>query len=268
MKTHCATLTQKLSQKSYRLIFFFLTISAVLLSPYPVSADTTITKLDIVVTDPFGWLGSGFFGPRYTYDGYGNLIENTDFGIKNPDLGSRVTCFNQPFNQLWHAGEDLYWNDRSISTDGFAVFSIAAGTVMYAPTNINYPGSVVIIRHSTSTGYMYSVYAHINPASVAVTQGQNVTSGTYLGSVMYQEYSGDFPQYHQDLNDSHLHFEIRNFYDSSNIYSSYPSCNITGNIAGKGYTYPQIPDQFPNSSSHYSHQANIFLNTSIIRFCR
>jgi len=139
-----------------------------------------------------------------------------------------------------------------VSTSGFALLADADGYVRYAPTNINYPGSVIIIEHQVPpiSGRIYSVYAHIEPSTVNVTEGQWVDRGHYLGNVMYQDYTGAYPAYHND-DDSHLHFEIRNFYDASQIYSSYPSCDIYGNTAGKGYNYPQSPDLFPSTSSHY-----------------
>jgi hypothetical protein len=65
---------------------------------------------------------------------------------------------------------------------------------------------------------------------------------------MQQYFDGRYTDYHDD---SHLHFEMRYFYDASNIYVNYPNCN--GYLPGRGYTYPQHPDDFPPSQSeHYT----------------
>lgn len=231
------------------LVLIFLSCTFTIVSAQPL--------IELVVYDPFGYIGYSPFQPRYTYDNNGQLIENTDYGIKNLDLGSVTTCFQQPWNNIWHAGEDLYWVNRAYSTQGVAVYSIAPGYVRYAPRNINYPGSVIIIEHYSSVyGSYYSVYAHLIPESVSVNVGDPVDRHTFLGQILYQAYTGVYPEYHQSpavADDSHLHFEIRNFYDGSNIYSSYPGCNLNGNVAGKGYTYPQLLGQFPSSTIHYFH---------------
>jgi len=160
------------------MFFPFLIVGLFIKKPSNVFAQSTlgvlrskslnITSIDVVFYDPFGYLGVSQYQPRITYDNYGNLIENTDYGVKNPDLGTGITCFDQPFDQLRHAGEDLYYKDRNISTAGSAVTAVAPGFVLYSPTDIWYPGSVIIIQHSTSYGYVYSVYAHIDSSTVQV----------------------------------------------------------------------------------------------------
>lgn len=75
--------------------------------------------------------------------------------------------------------------------------------------------------------------------------------GQTIGTVLYQPYDGNYPDYHGS-DDSHLHFEIRNFASAANIYYDHPNCNI-GDAAGRGYTYPGYPpDTYPNSSQHYT----------------
>lgn len=65
---------------------------------------------------------------------------------------------------------------------------------------------------------------------------------------MQQFFDGRYTDFHDD---SHLHFEMRYFYDASNIYVNYPNCN--GYLPGRGYTHPQHPDDFPPSqSNHYT----------------
>jgi hypothetical protein len=104
----------------YNIVLFMVIISLVSLVVYPPSKVTAksiyrtdihfdyLTPLDLVTSDPFGFIGYTYFYPRFTYGINGNLIENTDYGIKNPDLGTVSTCFNQPWNNIYHSGEDLY----------------------------------------------------------------------------------------------------------------------------------------------------------------
>jgi len=48
-----------------------------------------------------------------------------------------------------------------------------------------------------------------------------------------------------------LHWEIRYFADGNNIYPNYPACN--GALApGRGYTYPEHPDNFPSPTTGYA----------------
>lgn len=50
---------------------------------------------------------------------------------------------------------------------------------------------------------------------------------------------------------SHLHWEIRYFADGNNIYPNYPNCN-GASAPGRGYTYPEHPDNFPSSTAGYT----------------
>lgn len=207
----------------------------------------------LIFANPFGEFGEGRYGPRIQTNG-GTTIENTSFDVKNPDLGTANTCFNQPFNQIWHAGVDYY--DRTIppvqggTIPNVQVKAVANGIVRFSQF-VNYPGNVVIIEHNTGDGRgVYSVYSHLNtgstPANVYV--GASITRGTVVGTVMPQSYTGAYPAFHT-TDDSHLHFEIRTFYDGANIYPSYPNCNKF--VPGVGYTYPTHPTVFPNTVSYY-----------------
>jgi len=198
---------------------------------------------------PLGYRDGLKYGPRITYDNGGILIENTDYGVKNPDLQGN-TCFGVDFSQLFHAGEDWYREDGN-STQGAEVTAVADGKVLFADPTFEYPGRVVIIEHTLSSGQkVYSMYGHIDRNSLSVSAGQIVSRGERLGTVMYQPCTGRYPEYHPSGDDSHLHFEIRYFYDGSNIYDDYPACN--GIIPGRGYTYPEHPDDFPSPSAGYT----------------
>ncbi len=202
-------------------------------------------------------LPAGFSPPLGLHDGHpyathhvedgGQVIEDTNYGTQNPDMQGE-TCFGVGWEKLYHAGQDLYRTDGS--TAGAEVTAVAGGTVTYANPTLNYPGLVVIVQHTLPSGEtLYSVYAHIDDNSLAVGAGQQVAAGQRLGAVMYQAYSGRFPERHPDHDDSHLHFELRRFADARDIYPDHPACN--GLVAGRGYTYPQKPDDFPAPGAGY-----------------
>ncbi len=213
-------------------------------------------SIDRIFCDPFGYVGRSKYRSRLVRDIYGNIIENTDYDVNNPDLADPTSCFGVPWNQLWHAGEDLY-DSTGASTQDVWVKADADGFVLYAPLDIWYPGLVVIIEHSLPSGnpsnYVYSVYSHLQVESLQVYYGQRVTRGQLIGQVLYQE---DVP----GIDDSHLHFEIRTFLDGRNIYPPTTTCNYPDNVPGVGYTYPQHPDDFPNSTQYYIHPSVFISN--------
>jgi murein DD-endopeptidase MepM/ murein hydrolase activator NlpD len=94
------------------------------------------------------------------------------------------------------------------------------------------------------------MYAHLDDSSLEVQAGQVVSRGQRLGAVLYQDYTGRYPELHPSGDDSHLHYELRDFYNGRNIYSAYPGCN--GLIPGRGYTYPENPDDFPSPNTSYT----------------
>jgi murein DD-endopeptidase MepM/ murein hydrolase activator NlpD len=254
-------------------LFVFLWRPAEASSPRTLSqsADSGSTFYhDLVFGDPFGTLvPHSVYRPRITHDSSGNVIEDTSYGVRNPDMGGG-TCFGVDWSQIFHAGEDLYAGqaDSSASTQNAEVRAVADGMVVFAPTAFNYPGFVVIIEHALNSGEkIYSVYAHLK-GPLNVKNGQHVARGDVLGRVMYQPYTGNYPKYHPSGDDSHLHFEIRQFYSGAAIYP-YPSsyCNNSANIPGVGYTYPVDPGNFPEPGKHYldpfmfilSHQGHVFL---------
>ena len=234
----------------------FLPLLGELLLLAPPATEAQSPPAALLFSPPLGYRDGTRYGPRITYsDGSLNLlIENTDYGILNPDLQGN-TCFGRDWSQIYHAGEDWYRSDGS-STFGAEVTSVADGKVLFA-NPINYPGRVVIIQHLLPSGQnVYSMYGHIG--NLAVSSGQIVTRGQRLGTVIYQPYTGRYPEYHPSGDDSHLHFEIRYFYDGSNIYTDYPACN--GIIPGRGYTYPDHPDNFPAPGAGYTDPTTFLQN--------
>jgi hypothetical protein len=199
------------------------------------------------VSPPLGYSDGQHYAPRVERNAAGALLEDTSYGVQNPDLAGS-TCFGQPWEILYHAGQDLYRADGS-STAGAEVTAVAGGRVAYANPNLNYPGLVVIIEHDGGGNKLYSVYAHLDDNSLVVEEGQEVRRGDKLGEVMFQAYTGRNPELHPSGNDSHLHFELRAFYSGRNIYADAPACN--GLVAGRGYTYPEQPGDFPRPGQGY-----------------
>jgi murein DD-endopeptidase MepM/ murein hydrolase activator NlpD len=188
---------------------------------------------------PLGFRDGLSYEPRITHNSEGQLIENTDYGVKNPDLQGN-TCFGVSFDQIYHAGEDWYRADGS-NTARAEVTAVANGQVAFADPTMNYPGLVVIIEHTLTSGRkVYSVYAHLDDSSLEVEAGQN--------------YTGRYPEYHPSGDDSHLHYELRDFYNGRTIYPAFPHCG--GLIPGRGYTYPETPNDFPTPEASYTDPAS------------
>lgn len=192
------------------------------------------------------------YAPRVT-KANGAVIEDTGYDVQNPDLKGG-TCFGVAWEKLWHAGQDLYREDGK-STAGAEVTAIADGKVAYANPDLNYPGLVVILEHQVDGETLYSVYAHLDDNSLEVSAGETVTQGQKLGTVLKQRYTGRFPEYHPSGDDSHLHFEVRRFLSARDIYGDARACN--GLVAGRGYTYPEHPGDFPRPGDGWVDPATV-----------
>jgi hypothetical protein len=57
-----------------------------------------------IFSPPLGFRNGIRYSPRFTHDNSGNLIENTDYGIQNPDLNLFSACFGTAWSNLYHAG--------------------------------------------------------------------------------------------------------------------------------------------------------------------
>ena len=152
-----------------------------------------------------------------------NPTRKIGYNIQNEDLGGWKECFQADWSKLWHAGEDWF------APAGTQVKAVANGVVKYVhPIHLDYPGSVVIIEHTIYDGTkIYSMYGHLSEPPPVVVDDE-VKKGDTIGNILYQP------------NNTHLHWEIRNFLDGSFI------CN-NGSIPAPGYTYPNRPDSFPNN---------------------
>ncbi|RIK39073.1 MAG: hypothetical protein DCC55_19130 [Chloroflexi bacterium] len=181
-------------------------------------------------------------------------MEWLGYGIRNLDQWG-VKCYGVDWSRAIHTGEDWYRLDGA-STAGAPVYAVANGVVAKHNPGISYPGNVVIIRHRLPDGRdIYSMYGHVT--NVKVVEGQAVTIGQQIASVIYQGYTGRTPSQHPGY-DAHLHFEMRWFLDGTNIYVpgtnaynyNYPSCTYA--YPGRGYTYVIHPDDYPYPGRGYT----------------
>ena len=224
-------------------------------APQPVS--TVQPQTSDVFAPPLGTADHRAYAPHIRYDGSGNLIEDTRYGVKNPDLYRPYTCFGPSWDHIYHAGVDLYRTDGQ-SAYGAQVTAVADGVVEEFNPAWNYPGEGVVVKHWLTSGQpIYSVYMHVE--NVAVVTGQNVSRGQVIGTVLYQPYTGQYPGYHTGEDDSHLHFEMRFFADARQAYAQTGlyGCDL-GDKPGRGYTYPAVPDNFPTYDFGYRDPLKLF----------
>ncbi len=166
--------------------------------PVNVAAQTVATQFDYPVPDP----------------------SMTDWGL----LQAFNNFFDNPRYNSYHAGEDWYQRGQDNPTAGESVFAAADGVVKYA-SFANYPGEVVIVEHRLADGAIwFSMYGHLG--SRAVNQGDTVMLGQVIGTIY------DWP------NNSHLHFEMRNFFIKDFING--PSAALSRHT-----NYPPGPGYWP-----------------------
>jgi murein DD-endopeptidase MepM/ murein hydrolase activator NlpD len=199
--------------------------------PSPIPADTFDFPLDPTR-----------FGP-YVHGVTGPLNVDTRFGVQNPGLGSAGKCFidrngdRVPFDKLYHAGEDWFALDaRGQVSPGLAagapVVAVAHGVVSWMqPTGGD--GDIVVIEHLLRDGArVWSAYWHLD--RVAVARGQIVRRGDLVGRVLDRGPN------------SHLHWEIRDWADGSNLYppdsaGGRGTCN--DRVPALGYTWDDSPSR-------------------------
>jgi hypothetical protein len=164
---------------------------------------------------------------------------------RHPEFNRKSACYGEPSTLLWHAGED--WG-ASINTP---INAVGAGIVRYSSklrngaledpsTTKTYPGGVVIIEHTLpDRSSIWSMYGHLDPAKITVSKGDQVTIGNLkiADGLIKQTYNGN--------DNTHLHWEMRYFFDGSGINSKDSKyMNSCSGIPGPGYTYPGRPDKF------------------------
>ncbi|MBX3012401.1 MAG: M23 family metallopeptidase [Caldilineaceae bacterium] len=184
--------------------------------------------IPLLYSPPLSYMSSGgSYGP-YPF---------TKFGVQNPDLPNRDTCFSDAngvsikWPDLFHAGTDWFaLSGKSAASE--PVTAIADGFIEWvSDSNANYPGSTIIIRHvDPELGTLYSVYMHlIYPSKVQI--GDVVNRGAQIGEVITQTITlidGSV------LDNSHLHWEARTFADATQQTWFPQACD--GSVAGEGYT--------------------------------
>lgn len=225
-------------------------VLAVERQPKPV-AQAAPAPAAVAVADRFDWPLRSGQGVNYGVP-IGRIVADTrmewlGYGIRNLDQWG-VKCYGVDWSRMIHTGEDWYRLDGAL-TAGAPVYAVANGVVVKHNPGISYPGNVVMIRHRLPDGRdIYSMYGHVN--NVRVVEGQTVTIGQQIATVIFQNYTGRTPNEHPGY-DAHMHFEMRWFLDGTNIYVpgtnaynyNYPSCTYA--YPGRGYTYIIHPDQYP-----------------------
>ncbi len=180
-------------------------------------------------------------------------MEWLGYAIRNLDQW-RIKCYGVDWSRMLHTGEDWYRLDGA-NTAGAPVYAVADGVVAKHNPGISYPGNVVMIRHRLPDGRnIYSMYGHVT--NVKVVEGQMVSRGQQIATVLSQGYTGRTASQHPSY-DSHLHFEMRWFLDGTNIYVpgtnaygyNYPGCTYA--YPGRGYTYRIHPDDYPYPAAGY-----------------
>jgi murein DD-endopeptidase MepM/ murein hydrolase activator NlpD len=138
--------------------------------------------------------------------------------------------YNQVFSNTYHAGEDWCTGSNGVCDGESAeepVYAIGAGIVKYAADS-NYPGGVIIIEHTLpDEETWYSIYSHVN---VNVSVDQAVSRGEEIATIYDQ------------AGNSHLHFEIRNFYIRNEVNGEDAACG------SRHSNYPPGPGYWPMCS--------------------
>lgn len=227
------------------------------LQPKPQAAQSVAPPATLAVADRFTWPLQSAQGVNYGIpEGLvvaGTHVEHLGYAIRNLDQWG-VKCYGVDWSRMLHTGEDWYRLDGA-STAGAPVYAVADGVVAKHNPGISYPGNVVMIRHLLADGRdLYSMYGHIT--NVRVVEGQTVTMGQQIATVLNQGYTGRTPNQHSGV-DAHLHFEMRWFLDGTNIYVpgtnaynyNYPGCTYA--YPGRGYTYIIHPDNYPYPGKGY-----------------
>lgn len=188
-------------------------------------------------TDGFDYpMDPSRYGP-YVRGVTGLFNVDTRFDVQNPGVGHAGKCFRDqddeqvPFSQLYHAGVDWFGLSPDGSVDGQAaagdnVYAVANGVVYFAQDG-GQQGHILVIEHWLPDGSkIWSAYWHMSHLRVGI--GQSVSRGQAIGVV------------HNQGGNSHLHWEMRNFADGSNLFAldsagGRGTCN--GKVAGVGYTW-------------------------------
>lgn len=172
-----------------------------------------------------------------------NVRLKLGYGVQNSSLVGLNGCYWNAqtkkyvlFSKLWHAGEDWFAYTSAATT---SIYAVANGIVKYvSPLSYSYPGGVIIIQHTLPDNTLvYSMYGHLNPNKMIVKVNQTVTKGQVIAT-------GLVPQKSEGGDNTHLHWEIRYFFDGSGITKGPGYTNSCSAQPGPGYTWPGKPDNF------------------------
>jgi murein DD-endopeptidase MepM/ murein hydrolase activator NlpD len=133
------------------------------------------------------------------------------------------------FPGWWHTGENWYRADGEDSA-GIPIYAAANGEVVFA--DFDYPGRVVIIQHGPD---LFSQYGHLD-YELAVARGDQVVRGEQLGTILLRT---------DGQARSHLHFEIRTFYTTTEVNGSAPRYAVNCGVEcppGPGYWPMDAPE--------------------------
>jgi murein DD-endopeptidase MepM/ murein hydrolase activator NlpD len=196
---------------------------------------TLLNVINSMTFDTADWSGYSLQQPTSHMAGKLQALTGFDYPVGPPDgsgwaLSQGYGVCDQVYPGSCHAGED--WSKTQGATAGQNVYAIAEGYVKYVNTGTfvypsGYPGAVVIVEHHLPNGEIwYSMYGHLGHA--AVSTGQSVSRGQSLGPILYWPANG--------FDNSHLHFEIRNFYTRDEVNGSVSACSRHRNHPpGPGY---------------------------------
>ncbi|MGH3937348.1 MAG: M23 family metallopeptidase [Pseudonocardiaceae bacterium] len=151
----------------------------------------------------------------------------------HPSLRETSKCYGINFRELWYAGEDWF------TSSGTPIRAVADGKVVcVSPADYKYPGSVIIIEHQLAGGgKIWSMYGHIQKNLITVSVETVVQKGQTISNGLHR-------QTYRGVNNTHLHWEMRNFYDGSGINKAPHYSKSCSGVPGPGYTYPAHPDNF------------------------
>lgn len=199
--------------------------------PEPIIVESTATAIPTLQPQPSPTEPSVasptpliYASPLFRYPiGIAGAVPGDGFFIRH-GFAVENTWYNPGY---WHTGEDWYLIEGD--TAGAEVYAIAGGEVVYVGGN--YPGRVVIIRH---TDALFSMYGHLDP-QLNVQQAQQVKRGQVLGTVLRRG----------DETPNHLHFEIRSFLTTPDVNGSTPRYPFRCGVncpPGPGYWPINAPD--------------------------